>query len=459
MLGFGVILSQETVTTVFYLNYDLVPFGVAETSTSFVVVYRQLTTVLRHRMSNMLQPVTGPVCSLMVLASTQLAAVFAFSVFAKWEEWSMKRFLRIFRKVWVSLNSLLVDQSATDIKTQNLSHMVPWLLWSSLALTVSQIYRGELFSILSQPEPLNLPRNLKALVDTKMTVFCLDAFYKVQGNFGVTQGSFIVDLVRTLKPTRGEEEKALLDLLLGNIHSSSNLSFAEFLGSYWKRSRIPGDNDSGSKVIPNQFVFMGREVSTRRMKNLLTEFTKSWISEIIPALDYHERMTPAFSKNYVNHLFRTGMAGFTESGIQGLWQNYGDWIDYGFTHFDAFRSLKNLNKTWFSFRERLAAILNRDRFELHDFNCWTEKCGSHTEKIRDTFSKIPREVFDVVFRYWGICVGAVVLVLAWETRMRLKTFLVSKVYLKTVSKWKSWRLSKKQIRVKRITVQSSHQTC
>lgn len=454
-LGFSFILDPQTVAGVSYR--DLVPFGNTDGFTSFMVGYRQLSSVLRHRVSGIMQPVTWPVCALMTLASILIATIFAFSVFANGMEWSTERFLQILKRVWVSLNSLLVDQSATDIKTQSLSRMVPWLLWSFLVLIVSQIYRGDLFSTLLHPEAPYVPRSLKALVATNMTVFSLDWFHKVLPNHHGSQGSFIVDLIHALKPTRNEEDKALLDSLLRNIHPSSSLGYAEFLSSYWNGIGIPGDNGAGSKVIPDQFAYMGKGEITKVIKYMLSQFTKSWISEEIPVLDYFERRTPVISRNYVNQMFRVGMAGFSESGLQSLWQNYGGWVGYHTQYVDVYRSLKKLEKTQLPSRDQLVATLNEHRrVEFAYLNCWTHKCRTHTDRIRDMFSRIPRQVFDVIFLYWGISVGAVVLVLVWETKKTWKKFLLHRVYLKIVSKYRSWGTPKEQNKTNIIIVRSKH---
>ncbi|CAL8124726.1 unnamed protein product [Orchesella dallaii] len=224
---------------------------------------------------------------------------------------------------------LLLDQPATNLKSKATSGFITWCVWSFVAITLSQFYKGTLFSFLSISVAPRVPDNLEEVLETNKFIVTSGSAYAANmkddaTGVGLKASSILRDL---LLEDMLESHPELNASIYGKLHRKLEWLGSDFgkifLGILRTNSFFSiYSNRSAEVEVPTKYFFMDMSHFVERFRMYLKFFTRKWVSKSHPLPCFVGRAGWAVSHNYMYDRIKIMLARVYESGLYERWETY-----------------------------------------------------------------------------------------------------------------------------------------
>lgn len=236
-----------------------------------------------------------------------------------------------FRKFFLSALTFLLDQPVTFFTfntiwiKESIFIIILWSSWSFLSVSLSQAYKGTLFSFLaSTPSPW-IPGNLKSLLLSGMQLL---TWSTVETRTSSNDGLMSLKTANsTLKFMLGdviklnEKNDSIYRTFQKRLEWISGTSDAVVLNIMQNHSNYNSYLNSTVK-IKRAFIFIDVEAQTEFLSMQLKFFTKKWISQLQALPMFMSRSAWTLKENYLAQRLKNVMAQVYESGLYSRWDTF-----------------------------------------------------------------------------------------------------------------------------------------
>ncbi|CAL8105086.1 unnamed protein product [Orchesella dallaii] len=227
--------------------------------------------------------------------------------------------------VWLPTFATLIDQPVSNLSQlmkKNTVNALIWGQWCTVALTLSQFYKGSLFSFLSSSPSPDVPGNMEAILTTDMPIFTQNI------------GSCFRNSEIYPTPCSTLKEMIRNDLFSNNF---KNIAFnytelyrrLEWIGNHYTRSmeQLLGNGNVytiNTNVTQNSasLVFIGTPELVKLFKLQFALFSGKWTSKPFPITLFMDRDAWVIRENYLHRVFKMKLAQLYESGLYDRWNDF-----------------------------------------------------------------------------------------------------------------------------------------
>ncbi|CAL8105083.1 unnamed protein product [Orchesella dallaii] len=227
--------------------------------------------------------------------------------------------------VWLPTFATMIDQPVSNLSQlmkKNTANALIWGQWCIVAVTLSQFYKGGLFSFLSSSPSPEVPNNIEAILRTEMLIL-------TKNSANCYRNSYI-----NLIPCSTLKEMIRNDLLSYNF---KNVSFnytelyrrLEWIGNHYTRSmeQLLGSSNVytiNTNITQNSasLVFIGTPEQVKLFKLQFALFSGKWTSKPVLVSLFMDRDGWIIRENYLHRVFKMMLAQLYESGLYDRWNNF-----------------------------------------------------------------------------------------------------------------------------------------
>ncbi|CAL8124495.1 unnamed protein product [Orchesella dallaii] len=307
-------------------NLELLNYAIAIKPYAFVMVRDQVPI----NMLTIVQPFDWQTW-IMLIISTYPVALIIWYVLKKEDGF----------QIWFSTIGLLIDQPASNLNKIIRSPFVSffcWSLWTFVAFTLNQMYKGSFVSFLLKASSPFVPNTLPLILQTNMLIVTQSWVMNktIDGKIANVFSLFKKELLSDIMKKRLENGTSIYEQLykklewIGDDNDGDNAT-VQFLQS----NKIFNKHLNKIIEMPDNFFLMDREDFPQRLWLQLKFFTKKWVSNVHPMPIFMYREAWNMKRNYLLPRLKGKLAQLSESGLYNRWTTY--WEKYGL--------MKDLNKT------------------------------------------------------------------------------------------------------------------
>lgn len=386
--------------------------------TGFIVFHRDIFELeVSGRLDGILKPFGRHVAVLILLSGFCLALFYS----------AIERNVKTVLANLVKLMLLFVDQGSS-FKYKDFVGIMLWASWALVWLTISQIYRGDLFLSLTYKYEPAVPTDLDGLLASKVKlltfdrtctkkhsenslVFCvkdvmlpqvLDAFSQNPKGYGYAKYVEFGNRLQTISNSN------ILNFLFGN--STKNL------GQESKNSQIFGIVERSDMLVP--------------LAEGLKIYTNFWASEFQKLSVFGGTLFVGTQEIYLTTLFEKYLGKLEQSGIPSMIHGKNKKMQLKSHLSILYRNVGGSKKSLEDLRRTELELGRRYIFCLED-------CSSRAEGFKLNFKVIESEVFVIIFRYWLICLGVALIFLFIELNTENFYYRAGSFYCSLLSKVQS----------------------
>ncbi|CAL8122842.1 unnamed protein product [Orchesella dallaii] len=232
--------------------------------------------------------------------------------------------------VWFIIMVLLVDQPIADVEriaSYKSVLIALWSLWTFVALSLSQAYKGSLFSFLAQIPSVSVPDSLASLVDSGMLLGTTDSFIHVNRNGSQIKRNYKSTLKDAIlrDMIRINDEFGMSTSIFKRLQDSSKWLGTDFFGIALKfitRTPIMNKHINETVNIPSNFILLDPRHYLLIQSRLFDFFTANWVSDVKPLPVFVSRAVWIVKETYLRPLLENSVAALFESGIYTRWTKY-----------------------------------------------------------------------------------------------------------------------------------------
>ncbi|CAL8105074.1 unnamed protein product [Orchesella dallaii] len=357
-----------------------------------------------------------------LIVSSFMVAVILFIEFKTSNSSSpLKTFILSLSSACLPTTGLLVDQPASNLSQLMKKHSINtllWWQWSVVAVTLSQFYKGSLFSFLSNSPPPEVP-DLESILKTNTPIFTQSSANCIQ-NFSIS------------KPCSTLRDSVLRNLL-ENQFKHSSLDFTELYRSiYWPGSdsmiylvgvmgngRFINKKTNTTETLKS-FVFIDTPEVVKLFKMQLTFFSGKWTSKAIPMPLFMNRDGWVMRENYLYILFKKVLAQLYESGLYNRWDDFDqkDDIVYLIKKTAIYKYDLKSGSEFMGVRQYSDAHIKGQQFEISLANLF-HYVYMNTQEVSSVSETLPTKVYLLIMLYALVCLGLSSVVLIGEMLIKL----------------------------------------
>ncbi|CAL8143066.1 unnamed protein product [Orchesella dallaii] len=231
-------------------------------------------------------------------------------------------------RVWFSIMVALLDQPTSVISTyskRNSSTVMLWTLWCLVALSVSQSYKGALFSFLSSSPIPWIPDTLGRILDSNMPLITQVSMIVTHGppnkkkvsSRSILKDAILRDILQSL-PDGNASIYGTLSRKIEWIGGDAGSATVSLL----KSDRILNRDTNKSIPTPQSFFVIDKTNHAELFKMHLTFFTKKWVSNVQPLPIFMSRSAWTIKENYLYSRLKSKLAQLYESGLYDRWEAF-----------------------------------------------------------------------------------------------------------------------------------------
>lgn len=324
--------------------------------------------------------------------------------------WNAKHAIRL----WSQISKLLLDQSSKMVFKKE-SHVVVitlWGIWAAVWLTVSQIYRGEIFTSLSFKFNPEVPTDIKNLLEDKNKVHlasfentCTDQ----NGNLLFCVTDLILPNTLAALSHQGQKEKYDLYESFGKLVYRLGFDAIElllFCNNGLGLSKIVNQTTSQKLFLEaDKFGIVERTHSLELFSEDFLSYSDFWVSKLnpIPMFKWHGFIL-VWGKRHAEVLDRF-LAKLETGGFPTRIREWGEAVTMSI--YMSFHYPKRRLMGQGEAAKMKAEVRRKYLFCL-------EGCSSRNEKVKIRFSTISKDVYFAILRYWLGCLSVGLLVFCGE---------------------------------------------
>ncbi|CAL8143068.1 unnamed protein product [Orchesella dallaii] len=233
--------------------------------------------------------------------------------------------------VWFTIMVLLLDQPIANVEmiaSYKSVLIVLWSLWTFVALSLSQAYKGSLFSFLAQIPSVYVPDSLTSLVDSGMLLGTTDSFIQVYRNGAQIKRNYKSTLKDVIlrDMIRNNDEFGMNTSVYKRLQHSSKWLGTDFTGisvKFITRTPFMNKHINETVNIPSNFILLDPKPYILIQSRIFDFFTANWVSDVKPLPVFVSRAVWIVKETYLRPLLENSVAALFESGIHTRWEkNY-----------------------------------------------------------------------------------------------------------------------------------------
>lgn len=326
---------------------------------------------------------------------------------------------------WFLTVGTLLDQPATSIRLAKTK--VPvfllWHLWLIAALSISQAYKGILFSFLSNTPLPSIPKTLNSLVSSKETLFTqlsMTRMISVNDSTGATKyihmsilkDGILQDFLESLSTKQNNSIYSKFNQSLEWIGGSTGTAFPSIV----TKNHVYNQQLNKTFIIPSKFFFIDQLDHTSLFKTHLLFFTNKWASNVIPLPIFMSRTGWTIKENYLCKKIKEVMAQMCESGLYERWDKFYQMDDIVYYIKEAAMLIRKEIANDTSSKRRVG---NGKQYEV-SLKTLFHYVYMNQKKELPFAGTLPRKVYSAIFWYILLCLAlACILFVAEQVIVRL----------------------------------------
>ncbi|CAL8105077.1 unnamed protein product [Orchesella dallaii] len=317
----GPFLNEKSRLWIYYNRLEFISYAMNIQPYEYTVVLNELPTNLEA----LVQPFDWMTWTALIFTAFLITVILQFECKA-----SIANILDAMKIpsacVWMPTFATMIDQPVSNLSQlmkRNVANVLIWGQWCILAFTLSQFYKGSLFSFLSSFPSPKVPGNIEEILKTDMPIFTQNTGSCFQNSYmNRTACSTLREMIRN-------------DLLSNNF---KNISFnytelyrrLAWIGNQYLRSMeelLGNSNVYTRKTNVTQdatnFVFIGTPARAKLFKLQFALFSGKWTSKTFTISLFMDRDAWVIKENYLHRVFKMKLAQLYESGLYDRWNDFG----------------------------------------------------------------------------------------------------------------------------------------
>ncbi len=322
-----------------YMNVEIIPYRRQIIELGFV--YDQWAYfITKERLKIFDTALIGPFdnltwISILITLST-LSTVFFVMISYSTIHLDALRKVENFLRIYLYFCGTLLDQSVSDLVTQlpvsghvtkPLSKIL-WLSWYFSAFLLAQLYKGEMFSFLTNSQEPDYPTTLENLTRSDLFIYSFTGLVIV-GKPMATYDFYLLEVMTASNARYPDYYNKFKDSLKFVYHWLFGMR--DFTRNMYVQNhkhlidKNKTDLKEFGEVIPQNFAsfdYIKHVIMHRQLLQLY--FPNKWMSPLVPILGYMSTMPWTVDKNSFYPIFKRGLGQIFESGLYNRWDNYHD---------------------------------------------------------------------------------------------------------------------------------------